>query len=104
MTRQQRETIASQRLLGILRTHVVANLRTLEQKISDAGPSHVRVDPHITNAHEHYQDRPAPGESARATPQSDIRWLGYSFPWLRGNKYHPMPEQSFEYNGGAPFS
>lgn len=46
-TRQEREEIAKKRLKNILRRHVVANSRTLEQKISDAGPFNQRIDPHI---------------------------------------------------------
>jgi hypothetical protein len=47
MNRQQRELTAKRRLLRVLRNHVVANPRTLEQKISDAGPSDQRIDPHV---------------------------------------------------------
>src|SRR5262249_23791893 len=35
------------RIIKNLERLTVANWRTLEQKISDAGPSHMRVDPHI---------------------------------------------------------
>jgi hypothetical protein len=35
------------RIVNVLRTHVVANERTLEQKISDAGPNNQRAEPHI---------------------------------------------------------
>jgi hypothetical protein len=47
MNRQQREIIARRRLERVLHNHIVANARTLEQKISDAGPSDQRIDPHI---------------------------------------------------------
>jgi hypothetical protein len=47
MNRQQREIIARRRLARVLHNHIVANARTLEQKISDAGPSDQRIDPHI---------------------------------------------------------
>jgi hypothetical protein len=47
MTREQREKIGETRLLRALGVLVVANQRTLEQKISDAGPFDQRVDPHI---------------------------------------------------------
>lgn len=46
-TRGEREEIARTRLLRVLKNHGVANMRTLEQKISDAGPTPQRVDPHI---------------------------------------------------------
>lgn len=45
--RQEREQIAERRLLSVLKTNGVANLRTLEQKIADAGPNPLRVQPHI---------------------------------------------------------
>lgn len=46
-----RDEIAKRRLRNILSKHRVAHLRTLEQKIADAGPSPQRCDPHvITNA------------------------------------------------------
>lgn len=42
-----REQLARKRILSILRKHGVATARTLEQKISDAGPSNQRIDPHV---------------------------------------------------------
>ena len=39
--------MAVKRLRNILRSHVVASSRILEQKISDAGPTNQRIDPHI---------------------------------------------------------
>ena len=47
MTPHQREELARKRLLSVLRRHGIATARTLEQKISDAGPSNQRIDPHI---------------------------------------------------------
>jgi hypothetical protein len=47
LTREQREEIAAKRLVVNLRAHTVANARTLEQKISDAGPYGQRIDPHV---------------------------------------------------------
>lgn len=44
---QQREALAEKRILRALSALTVANQRTLEQKISDAGPGDQRVDPHI---------------------------------------------------------
>lgn len=46
-TPAERIAIAQRRLRSVLRTNTVALLRTLEQKIADAGPSGMRVDPHI---------------------------------------------------------
>lgn len=42
-----RKSIAQKRIISVLRNHVIATSRTLEQKISDAGPYNQRVDPHI---------------------------------------------------------
>ena len=42
-----RDDITRKRLHRILSTHGVAVARTLEQKISDAGPYNQRIDPHI---------------------------------------------------------
>jgi len=39
--------IGERRLPKVLTQHIVANMRTLEQKISDSGPGHMRVDPHV---------------------------------------------------------
>jgi hypothetical protein len=47
LSRAERETIAETRILRALTTLTVANQRTLEQKISDAGPNNQRIDPHI---------------------------------------------------------
>ena len=47
MTPEAREDLARKRLLAILSRHGIATSRTLEQKISDAGPYHQRIDPHI---------------------------------------------------------
>lgn len=45
--RPEREDIARRRIATILEKYAVASARTLEQKISDAGPPGRRVDPHI---------------------------------------------------------
>src|SRR5215211_8461784 len=58
MTRQEWHLIAFRRLKNILRAHTVANARTLENKISDAGPNNQRVQPHIlTEARQILEDR-----------------------------------------------
>jgi len=46
-SRQQRDAIARLRLRNILLQHTIATSRTLEQKISDAGPFDQRIDPHV---------------------------------------------------------
>jgi hypothetical protein len=47
LSRQQRIEIAKTRLVRVLTSHSVATMRTLEMKISDAGPFDQRIDPHI---------------------------------------------------------
>lgn len=44
---RERINLAKKRLQNILRTHIVATSRTLENKIADAGPTNQRIDPHI---------------------------------------------------------
>jgi len=44
---EERIEIAKRRIVSNLRTYTVANLRTLEQKIADAGPPGQRIDPHL---------------------------------------------------------
>lgn len=45
--REEREALAAKRLRSVLGTHGAAIARTIEQKISDAGPFNQRIDPHI---------------------------------------------------------
>src|SRR5260370_33906471 len=47
MTRPGRRALARNRVAKILRAHIVATERTLEQKISDAGPTDQRIEPFI---------------------------------------------------------
>ena len=47
MTNSDRKKLAARRLKSILNRHDVACSRTLEQKISDAGPNNQRIDPHV---------------------------------------------------------
>jgi hypothetical protein len=47
LARDDRLALAEKRLISVLRNHSVATARTLEQKISDAGPTNQRIDPHI---------------------------------------------------------
>jgi hypothetical protein len=47
LSTEQREALAEKRILSVLSALTVANQRTLEQKISDAGPGDQRCDPHI---------------------------------------------------------
>jgi hypothetical protein len=46
-SKAQRIAIAERRILSILKKQTVATLRTLEQKISDAGPNPQRVEPFL---------------------------------------------------------
>lgn len=43
----ERIALAKRRIQDILDRETVAHQRTLEQKIADQGPSHMRVDPHL---------------------------------------------------------
>jgi hypothetical protein len=47
LTREERDKIAETRLLRIVGNHTIATARTLEQKISDAGPFNQRINPHV---------------------------------------------------------
>lgn len=47
VSREERLQIGRRRIRNILASHTVASMRTLEQKISDAGPNPQRVDPHL---------------------------------------------------------
>lgn len=47
LTRSERLALARRRLVRVLGTHTVATARTIEQKISDAGPAHMRINPHV---------------------------------------------------------
>ena len=42
-----RNRVARDRLVRVLANHGIATARTLEQKIADAGPGNLRVDPHV---------------------------------------------------------
>jgi hypothetical protein len=71
MTREEWQQIAFRRLNNILDAHVVANARTLENKISDAGPTNQRVQPHIlTEARKILENR------------GDIRRRGNGIVWF----------------------
>lgn len=43
----QRLELAKKRIRSVLGRHTIASHRTLEQKISDAGPSNQRINPHV---------------------------------------------------------
>lgn len=47
LTRIERVALARRRLVRVLDAHTVCLARTIEQKIADAGPSHMRIDPHL---------------------------------------------------------
>lgn len=49
-TTEDRKLLAEKRLRSVLRSHGIAPMRTLEQKISDAGPFNQRIDPHVLNS------------------------------------------------------
>ena len=47
MVTDSRWELARKRLRSVLGRHVVATMRTLEQKIADAGPINQRINPHV---------------------------------------------------------
>lgn len=47
MDRATREALAEKRLVSVIGRHGAATARTLEMKISDAGPLNQRLDPHV---------------------------------------------------------
>jgi len=47
MSRSACLALAEKRILSILDRHGIAVSRTIEQKIADAGPNNLRVDPHL---------------------------------------------------------
>ncbi len=47
LTREERVSLGRNRYRKVLTRHVIALGRTLEQKIADAGPAHMRINPHI---------------------------------------------------------
>jgi len=77
---QSRAGIAARRLGSILRAHIVATARTLEQKISDAGPGNQRVDPHILT------------EARNDLVKSGVltRLLSKSVPWFHLSTANPQ--------------
>jgi hypothetical protein len=51
LTADERLALARRRILSVLKAQRVCSGRTLENKIADAGPTNMRIDPHvITNA------------------------------------------------------
>ena len=69
-----RHSIARRRLVRVLDSHGAATQRILEQKISDAGPGGMRVDPHIlTPARRELQDEGVIAQTA--DPATGIKWF-----------------------------
>jgi hypothetical protein len=46
-TREERRALGRRRIVKILTSQTISNWRTIEHKIADAGPSPMRVDPHV---------------------------------------------------------
>lgn len=44
---EERLALARRRILSVLTKHRVCSGRTLENKVADAGPTHMRIDPHV---------------------------------------------------------
>lgn len=81
MQKAERITLARKRLTSILAAHGVATARTLEQKISDAGPNNQRIDPHVLTVVRNAMIEE--GEIVRA-PQGGVPWfhLGNASPGM----------------------
>jgi hypothetical protein len=80
----ERLLLALKRLENILRTHGIATARILENKISDAGPTNQRIDPHILSKARkisenqglvlHIQDRHGtPWYYLKGTPEEEMK-------------------------------
>ena len=69
----RRWVLGQKRLKNVLKRHGVANQRTLEQKISDAGPSDQRINPHIlTNSLHHLIEETE--EISKIQPSGNVPW------------------------------
>src|SRR6266852_5566459 len=75
MNRQQRLALAQKRLGNVLLAHTVATDRTLEQKISDAGPLNQRIEPFILT-----QARAGMLKDGRIRPEKRGKTLWYYLP------------------------
>jgi hypothetical protein len=72
LSREQRIALAKRRITNILRKHIVATMRTLEQKISDAGPTNQRIDPHLlTRAREELEEH----QTLIPSERSGVPWF-----------------------------
>lgn len=80
MSRRERLNLAQKRITNVLGRHGIACQRTLEQKISDAGPYGQRIDPHVvTNAIKALIEE----EKVIRQYHSDVPW--YHLPEITGN-------------------
>ena len=76
ITKENRHELACKRLENILTQHGIANARTLEQKISDAGPRNQRIDPHIlTPARKALVQEGRIIERIERIGQNDVAWF-----------------------------
>lgn len=84
LQRHERIALARKRIANVLRDHAVAGMRTLENKISDAGPNHMRIDPHIlTHVRQamedegvilkHHRPKSPPWHALSSTPDASIQ-------------------------------
>jgi hypothetical protein len=72
LSRADREAIAEKRLFSILAAHGIATARTLEMKISDAGPFGQRIDPHILTT---VRNRMIEGGQLVKSIHSNVPWF-----------------------------
>jgi hypothetical protein len=72
---RERIELGKRRLRSVLRTQVLCSLRTLENKISDAGPTNQRIDPHIlTIAKKLLMDEGAIKTYPAEPKKNEIQW------------------------------
>ncbi len=99
MQKAERITLARKRLTSILAAHGVATARTLEQKISDAGPNNQRIDPHVLTVVRNAMIEE--GEIVRA-PQGGVPWfhLGNASPGVTAARLAALLPVYKEFNHG----
>jgi hypothetical protein len=72
---RERIELGKRRLRSVLKTQVLCSLRTLENKISDAGPTNQRIDPHIlTIAKKLLMDEGAIKTYPAEPKKNEIQW------------------------------
>ena len=83
MSRADRVHLARKRLVRVIGRHGITNARTLEQKISDAGPYNQRIDPHILG----------PARNALTAEGQITRLTEHDAPWYHLSGASPQTVQ-----------